>query len=319
MARAEMRDSGTGNGTASGNHGEGDAALAAGQGAATKDDQRMKRFPSSRVAPEERERLIRNARDVDFPIALRGYERMAVDRHVEQLNRLIAELEMSSSPESAVRHALDEVSEETRDLLQRAHATAEEITARSRAKADDRLQLAEREAQELREAARREAQELREAARAETEQLREEAIREAQGLRDAAQHESTELRQVATQEVTQLREAAARDTQELRSAAQQEADEVRGSARRDADRMLEDAEARARELGRNAEAIWRERRRLLNDMRTVADQLVAIGEAEAKRFSVLPAEVSLGEPTTLAGEVTDAEPMAPEEAVEPPV
>jgi cell division septum initiation protein DivIVA len=320
MARAEMRDSGAGNGAASGAQGDGDEAVATGQVAAKKDEHRPKRFPSSRVAPEERERLLRNARDVDFPIALRGYERTAVDRYVEQLNRLIAELEMSSSPESAVRHALDEVSEETRDLLQRAHATAEEITARSRAKADDRLQLAEREAQELREAARREAQELREAARSETEQLREEATREAHALRDAAQHESTELRQVATQEVTQLREAAARDTQELRSAAQQEADEVRGGARRDADQMLEAAEARARELGRNAEAIWRERRRLLNDMQTVADQLTAIGEAEAKRFSVLPAEVSLGEPAaTAAGEAADAEPTASPEAVEPPV
>ena len=112
--------------------------------------------------------------------------------------------------------------------------------------------------------------------------------------------------------MTQLRETAARDVQQLRGAAQQDADEMRGSARRDADQMLEAAEARARELGRNAEAIWRERRRLLNDMRTVADQLVAIGEAEGKRFSVLPAEISLGEDG-------DAEPTPPQEAVEPGV
>ena len=50
------------------------------------------------------------------------------------MNRVIAELEISSSPEAAVRHALDEVSEETRELLQRAHQTAEEITARSRSR-----------------------------------------------------------------------------------------------------------------------------------------------------------------------------------------
>jgi hypothetical protein len=83
--------------------------------------------------------------------------------------------------------------------------------------------------------------------------------------------------------------------------------------------MLEAAEARARERGRNAEAIWRERRRLLNDMRTVADQLVAIGDAEAKRFSVMPAEVSLGEAAVAPGEAADAEPEGPQEAVEPPV
>jgi vacuolar-type H+-ATPase subunit E/Vma4 len=47
------------------------------------------------------------------------------------------------------------VSEETRDILQHAHDTAEEITARSRSRADDRLQQAEQEAKELRAAPRR--------------------------------------------------------------------------------------------------------------------------------------------------------------------
>jgi hypothetical protein len=60
---------------------------------------------------------------------------------------------------------------------------------------------------------------------------------------------------------------------------------MRSSARADADAVREAAETRARELARNAEMIWRERRRLIEDMRAVGDQLVAIGEAEAaKRF-----------------------------------
>ena len=41
---------------------------------------------------------------------------------------------------------------------------------------------------------------------------------------------------------------------------------------------------RARELARSAETVWRERRRLVEDMRAVGEQLVAIGEAESKRF-----------------------------------
>jgi len=44
------------------------------------------------------------------------------------------------------------------------------------------------------------------------------------------------------------------------------------------------AETRARELARSAETVWRERRRLIEDMRGVGEQLVAIGEAEGKRF-----------------------------------
>src|SRR5919202_369516 len=116
------------------------------QAAEREPDRPARRFPSSRVSRAERDRMLKDARTVKFPAAVRGYDRAAVDRYVQEVNRLIAELEISASPESAVRHALDEVSEETRELLQRAHATAEEITARSRARADERLEQAESEA-----------------------------------------------------------------------------------------------------------------------------------------------------------------------------
>jgi DivIVA domain-containing protein len=264
------------------------------------------RFPRSRViGASERDRMLKEARQVEFPIGLRGYERAAVDRYVERVNRLLAELEMSSSPESAIRHALDEVSEETRDILQHAHQTADEITARSRSKADDRLQQAEREAQEIREAAQLEAKETREAAQheahelreltaSEAQNLREVAQQEAQELRETAQRETAELRDATTQEMADLKETAVRETQQLRASAQREADETRGTARREADEMLESAETRTQELARSAEAIWRERRRLIDDMRGVGEQLVAIGEVEGKRFARLGEGVLLG-------------------------
>ena len=240
---------------------------------ATEPDRPARRFPKSQVSRAERDRMLKEARGVKFPAAVRGYDRAAVDRYVKEVNRLIAELEISASPEAAVRHALDEVSEETRELLQRAHQTAEEITARSRAKADDRLQQAEREAQEVREATQHEA-----------EQTREGAQREAQQLREEAQREAAELRAAATRDVADLRDTAARETQQLRAAAEREAEELRTTARREADEMREAAETRTRELARNAETVWRERRRLIEDMRAVGEQLVAIGDAEAKRF-----------------------------------
>src|SRR6266496_5790229 len=71
-------------------------------------------------------------RDVSFPTAGRGYERRAVDSYVNQVNRLIAELEVGRSPQTAVRHALDRVGEQTKALLQQARETAEEITASAR-------------------------------------------------------------------------------------------------------------------------------------------------------------------------------------------
>ena len=91
---------------------------------------------------------IASVRDVSFPVALRGYDRDAVDEYVQDVNRIIAELQVGRSPQSAIRHALDQMSDETRGILERAHETADEITARSRAQADDRLQWAEREARD---------------------------------------------------------------------------------------------------------------------------------------------------------------------------
>ena len=241
-----------------------------------------RRFPTSIVSAPERERLVKQTRATEFPVALRGYDRGAVDRYVEHVNRLLAELEISSSPESAVRHALDEVSEETRDILQRAHDTAEEITARSRSRADDRLQQAEQEAKELRAAALREAEEVRETAQ-----------REAEEAREAAQREAEETRESARREAAELRESAARESQQLRSTAQREAEQLRVSARDESEEMLETAQTRSRDLARSAETMWRERRRLIDDMRGIGEQLVAISEVEAKRFAKLSDEISL--------------------------
>jgi DivIVA domain-containing protein len=126
------------------------------------------------------------ARDVDFPLALRGYDRAAVDRYVEEVNQAIAELEITSSPQSAIRHALEQVSEETSGLLQRAHETADGIAAQSRAQADDRLQRAQNEADEVREVAAREAAETRSKLAQELDQMRAEAQAHVDALKQSA-------------------------------------------------------------------------------------------------------------------------------------
>jgi len=108
----------------------------------------------------EQEAMIDELSEVEFPMAVRGYDRAAVDRYVEMVNRVIAELEVSRSPEAAVRAAVAQVSEETRGILERAHETAEEITARSRSRADDRIQEAEAEAVQIRGDAEKHVQQL---------------------------------------------------------------------------------------------------------------------------------------------------------------
>jgi DivIVA domain-containing protein len=108
---------------------------------------------------------------VRFSTAVRGYDREAVDQYVSRVNQVLAELQITAAPESAIRHALEQVTDETKGILERAHETAEEITRRSRSQADDRVQGAAQEAQRLQEASEQEARQLREAGEARVREL----------------------------------------------------------------------------------------------------------------------------------------------------
>jgi cell division septum initiation protein DivIVA len=114
--------------------------------------------------PDVRDEEVAELLAADFPVALRGYERNAVDAYVQRASRVIAELQAGRSPQSAVRYALEQVSEETRAILQQAHDTADAITSKSRAQAAERLETAERESAQMLADAQREAAELRAAA-----------------------------------------------------------------------------------------------------------------------------------------------------------
>jgi uncharacterized protein with HEPN domain len=98
--------------------------------------------------------------DAHFPIALRGYDRLAVDAYVRKTSQLVAELQATRSPEAAIRRALERVGEEVSGILQRAHETAEQITVRSRREAEERLEVARAEAAEIQAAAERRVREL---------------------------------------------------------------------------------------------------------------------------------------------------------------
>jgi DivIVA domain-containing protein len=102
---------------------------------------RFNRSASDRIANRE------------FPLAVRGYDRHAVDDFVQEVLEIVADLEGRQTRESVVQRALDEIGEETAGILQRAHETADEIAARSRAQAEGRMQRAEREADMLRQQA----------------------------------------------------------------------------------------------------------------------------------------------------------------------
>jgi vacuolar-type H+-ATPase subunit H len=86
------------------------------------------------------------AADPHFPVAIRGYDRIAVDAYVKQTSQLVAELQATRSPEAAIKRALERVGEQISGILQRAHDTAEQITSQSRSEGEDRLEAARQEA-----------------------------------------------------------------------------------------------------------------------------------------------------------------------------
>jgi hypothetical protein len=89
------------------------------------------------------------AANPDFPMVLRGYDRLAVDAYVKKTTQMIAELQATRSPEAAVRRALERVGEQISGILQRAHDTAEQITTQSRSEAEDRLEVAREEGRQI--------------------------------------------------------------------------------------------------------------------------------------------------------------------------
>jgi len=176
--------------------------------------------------------------DVSFPFSLRGYDREAVDAYVARVNRLIAELRVSGSPEAAVTHALEQVGEQTSGLLQRAGQTAEEITLGARREAEESTTRANAEAEEILARAKAEADEMLGHSKAEAEAIAAQAREEAAERLQRSQDEAAALQEEAE---ARKRELDA-DTKSIRQQRHALIDDLRGIA------------AQAAETASNAEA-----------------------------------------------------------------
>jgi DivIVA domain-containing protein len=218
-------------------------------------------------------------RDVSFPSAVRGYDRSAVDAYVRRVNRVIAELQMSSSPRAAVRHALEQVGEQTSTILQRARETAEEITASARQEAEETTARAKAEAAEI--------------------------VLNASTESDRARADAGTLVAEATAEAEATRSSAKAEADEIVSKARAEAEKILARAREEVAALRDEAEARLRELHADIATTWKERRELLDDVRAIATRL----EEEATRAA---GRVPPGSPADDDGE----EMVAPKDAVE---
>jgi DivIVA domain-containing protein len=214
---------------------------------------------SPEIGRREGEFLIpKEIRNVSFPGSMRGYDRAAVDAYVKSVNRVIAELEIGSSPRAAVRHALEQVGGQTSGILQRAREAAEEITASARQEADELIAHAKAEAAEI-------------VVNASTAADRERA--------DAGAHLA----------------AAKAEADEILAEAKAEAEKALAQARADAAQRLQrsqqevaavqkEAEARLRELRADTETVREERGELLGDIGGLATQLEELTRAAVARY-----------------------------------
>jgi DivIVA domain-containing protein len=279
--------------------------------------EQLPQLEESGGVPQLRTRVPAAIRNVSFPGAARGYERRAVDAYVNQVNRLIAELEVGRSPDAAVKHALDRVGEQTKALLQQARETAEEITASAREEAEAEVTRAKAEAEDISaraSAAGAEAEETAAGAKAEADKIVRGAKAEADKIVAGAKAEAEEMVTGAKAEVDNMIAAAKTDSDDHVARAHAEAEELLTRSRAEAAERLQwleeeiaasrkQAEARMQELHAETEAVWKERHELLDELHLMGTRLLKVASRAAARVST--AEVS--NETTPAAAASESE------------
>jgi len=206
--------------------------------------------------------------NVSFPAAVRGYERHAVDAHIKRVNRLIAEIKVSSSPRMAVRHALEQTEQQVSGLLEQARETADEITT-----------SAHREAETAADGIRAKAADLLVNANAEAEATKTEAEKL---LADSKAEAETVLAN-ARAEAEDLLTRSRLDAENTLTRAQREADERLQQLQTELATLRDQTEARMREFQADTATVWEDRRQLLEQVRGMASRLVDLADAATDR------------------------------------
>ena len=218
------------------------------------EDQRSRKSEKQPPPPLEQDSSLYRAnvpadiRTVSFPLGVRGYERKAVEAYVRRVNRVIAELEVTRSPQAAVRNAVERVGEQTKTILDEARESAERITSTAQAEADEIVGQAKANAADLVVATSTEADRVR----AESEELVARSRAQADEIIAQAKANAEQLRHESEQEIAKLKA---------------------------------EAEARMRELEADTARVWDRRDELLGDIDRMAQQLHEAASEAAARLS----------------------------------
>ena len=231
----------------------------------------------------------------NFPAALRGYDRTAVDDYVRSLEasvvasrRRAAELEQQAG---ALQRQLTEARQgdpevdysnlggRATDILRLAEEQAHELVERATADAERLREVARREADAIRESAARDGGTVKSNGLAELEQLRLQLQADAQAQLDKARAEAGALVAAAKRQAEALRRESAHEAQSVRQAAYLDTENLR--------RRVE------REVAETRQAIATEREQAVAHLRTMHEetaQKVGALLAEATQHNQASAE-----------------------------
>jgi DivIVA domain-containing protein len=268
-------------------------------------------------------------RNVSFSTAVRGYDRREVDRYVQRVNRLIAELEISHSPESAVRHALDRVGEQTSGILQRARETADEIIHSAGSEADETTARGRAEVKEMVADAQAKADRTRAEAEERTRERVEQGRMELEALRKQGEDTNAAAEAAiadANSEASELIADANKEAEQVLARADVEMAERRAREKERLEALRRDAEQTMSALRADTDGIEDERRRVFEEIHELAmrlEQLVDSRGGNERATPEVDGEAPAREhPESTAGSgdsaiANDREPASPSEPTIP--
>jgi len=204
----------------------------------------------------------------NFPSALRGYDRAAVDDYVRSLEGAVV----------STRRRAAALEDQTRTLQEQLSASIE----RQREQEIDFSNLGSRATEILR-LAEEQSREMLDRATEDAERIKESARREADQMRAEAERAGTEITSNGIAEIEQLRVRGQNDVREQVEQARAEAERIIAAARREAEAVQRAAEHEAQTVRQNAyldtEKLRREVEREVADVRQgiAAEREAAIG------------------------------------------
>ena len=223
----------------------------------------------------------------NFPSALRGYDRNAVDDYVRSLEgTLVGARRRGSELEREVATIVEQ--------LEQARAAANDVDYTNLGgRASDILRLAEEQARETLDRAGVEAEKLREEARRHVDEAKLSATREGDELKATGLAEIEEIRSRTEEEGRAQAERHRAEAEALIAAARRQAESMQKEAEHEAETARQQAYLQAEEVKRAAEREAADvRQQIATERETAISELRRVAEETATRTSELLAEAT---------------------------